>query len=268
MRLFKQFHDNFLGGNFGMGVFRRIATGKRFPISQKLTGGFFHFSFRRLFSKLKEIFRRKPKKHADEITLRFHREIVVKATSDPEPATDNFSNNRIELPAPQPVPESWPASPEPASLPPPTPAALPSPAPEENTSTHALPQLEFTPAPEILRQFVNHARADFVLLSDRNGVPLAYSKSLALPPPSQNDLEMMAKLAAGQMAAARVIAHSINDLEKINSIFQEGERRNLFIGQISQDFNLVTVVDRAVVIGLVSIRLNEAVIELRKILES
>ena len=273
MRPFNQFRDNFLGGNLGMGAFRRIATGKHFPVSQKLTGGFFHFfSLRQLFSKLKKIFRRKSKKSADEITLRFHREIVVKATSDPEPATDNLSNDRIELPAPEslpPSPESaFSPSPEPVSLPAPTPASSPAPAPEENASTHVLPQLEFTPAPEILRHFVSHARADLVLLSDRNGAPLAYSKNPNLPLPSQSDLEMMAKLAAGQMAAARVIAHSINDQEKINSIFQEGEQRNLFVGQISQDFNLVAVVDKGVVIGLVSIRMNEAMTGLRKIMES
>src|SRR5574341_361603 len=265
MPAFNLFRDTFFGGYLGMGVFRRTATGKHFSVSQKLSGGFFRFSFRRLIMKLKEIFRRKSNKHADEITLRFHREIVVKATSsDPEPTIDNISSDRIELPAPQSTPASWPPSSEPGSLTPPMPASLPAPAPDESASTHALPHLEFTPAPEILRHFVSHARTDLALLSDRNGVPLAYSKNSMLPLPSQSDLEMMAKLAAGQMAAARVIAHSINDQEKIHSIFQEGERRNLFIGQISQDFNLVAVVDKAVVIGLVRIRMIEAVAGLRK----
>lgn len=130
-----------------------------------------------------------------------------------------------------------------------------------------LPQLEFTPIPEVLRQLTSHAHANLVLFSDRNGVPLAYSKSQAAPLPPRAEVEMMAKLAAGQIAASREICRTIGEEDRVDCLFHESARRNVFIYQLNTDFILTVVVDNAVTIGLVRIHANAAVQRLRETLE-
>ncbi|MCG3117942.1 MAG: hypothetical protein ALAOOOJD_00067 [bacterium] len=130
-----------------------------------------------------------------------------------------------------------------------------------------LPQLEFTPIPETLRLLTSHTHADLVLFSDRNGIPLAYSKSQAAPLPPRAEVEMMAKLAAGQIAASREICRMIGEGDRVDFIFHEGERRNVFIYQLNTDFILTAVVDLAVVIGLVRIHADAAAHKLREILK-
>jgi predicted regulator of Ras-like GTPase activity (Roadblock/LC7/MglB family) len=106
-----------------------------------------------------------------------------------------------------------------------------------------------------------------VILADRNGAPATHGHKPTAPPPSSADLEMMAKLAAGQIAATQKICGLIGEKGQFNSILQEGEQRNIFINHIIPDFILITLVDKSVVIGKVRIQLNETVQNLRKTLE-
>jgi lipopolysaccharide export system permease protein len=130
----------------------------------------------------------------------------------------------------------------------------------------APPQLEFTPVPKILRHLTQRIRADLALFANCNGVPMAHCKNPATELAPQPDLEMIAKLAAGQMAATREIGRSLGEDRDVASIFQEGERRNLFIYEISPDFILIVVIEKTVVIGMVRIQAQEAVANLRKTL--
>jgi predicted regulator of Ras-like GTPase activity (Roadblock/LC7/MglB family) len=140
--------------------------------------------------------------------------------------------------------------------------AMPKSAPQVSSSP-----LAFTPVPAILNQFTNRIRANLVLLADRNGMPLAHDTMphAKLPPPA--DLEMMAKLAAGQIAATREIARTVEDNGRIDSILQEGASWNSFIYPINEDYNLIAIVEKSVVIGLVRLQANEVVPSLRKALE-
>jgi predicted regulator of Ras-like GTPase activity (Roadblock/LC7/MglB family) len=139
--------------------------------------------------------------------------------------------------------------------------------PSANSSAFSEIQLEFTQVPEILRRFVQHAHADLVILADRNGAPATHGHKPTAPPPSSAVLEMMSKLAAGQIAATQQICGLIGEDGQFDSILQEGEKRNIFINHVVPDFILITLVDKSVVIGKVRLQLNETVQNLRKTLE-
>jgi len=213
-------------------------------ISLGLQKWFSRFSWRNLFEK----FRRR-KEEAAEPAPRFGQPEMIET----KPKASNFPF-ADEKPA---VVDDLPAS-KPASTKPPKPVASPT--------SFSLPQLELTPVPEILRHLTNRVRADLVQLADRNGVPLAYCKNAPSQPLYRDDLEMIAKLAAGQIASGHYLAENIGEAGLLNSIFQEGERRNVFISQISAEFILIALVDKSVVIGLVRIHADEALASLRKIL--
>jgi lipopolysaccharide export system permease protein len=242
---------NFLIGGFGFSVFRRIAAGKLAPRSLRVESWFSRFSFRNLFGK----FRRRRKNH-DEALYRLHRyepvEMETRRLVWGSEGEDNNNNNDVAvLPTMRPI-ESRPVARE----------AMPKSAPTVTSSP-----LAFTPVAEILNQFTHRIRANLVLLADRNGMPLAHDTMphAKMPPPA--DLEMMAKLAAGQIAATREIARTVEDDGRIGSILQEGASWNSFIYPINEDYNLIAVVEKSVVIGLVRVQANEVVPNLRKVLE-
>jgi lipopolysaccharide export system permease protein len=250
---------NFLTGGFGFSVFRRTATGKFTPRSLRVESWFGRFSLRNLFGK----FRRRRKNH-DEALYRLTRYDPVEMETrklvwgsedeDNNSAREDNNNDVAVLPTMRPT-ESRPAAPVAHE-------AMAMSAPPVSSSP-----LAYTPVAEILNQFTNRIRANLVLLADRNGMPLAHDNMphVQLPPPA--DLEMMAKLAAGQIAATREIARTVEDDGHIDSILQEGASWNSFIYPINEDYNLIAIVEKSVVIGLVRLQANEVVPSLRKVLE-
>jgi predicted regulator of Ras-like GTPase activity (Roadblock/LC7/MglB family) len=232
-------------------VFRRMATGKFAPRSLRVQSWFSRFSLRKLFG----IFRRR-RKNYDESLYRLTRYEPVEMETQRLVwgSEDEDNNNDVAvLPTMRPN-ESHLAADE----------TIPKSAPTVPSSP-----LAFTPVAEILSQFTNRIRANLVLLADRNGIPLAHDTMPHEKLPPAADLEMMAKLAAGQIAATREIARSIDaDADGcIDSILQEGASRNSFIYPIGEDYILIVVVDKSVVIGLVRLQAKEIVPSLRKVLE-
>jgi predicted regulator of Ras-like GTPase activity (Roadblock/LC7/MglB family) len=250
---------NFLAGGFGFSFFRRIATGKFAPRALRVESWFSRFSFRNLFG----IFRRRRKNH-DEALYRLTRYEPVemetrKLVWGSEGEDNNFegednNNDAAVLPTMRPN-ESQPAAYQ----------AMPKSAAPVSSSSSS--PLAFTPVAEILNQFTNRIRANLVLLADRNGIPLAHDKMPHVKLPLPADLEMMAKLAAGQIATTREIARTVEDDGRIDSILQEGASWNSFIYPINDDYNLIAIVEKSVVIGLVRLQANEVVPSLRKVLE-
>jgi predicted regulator of Ras-like GTPase activity (Roadblock/LC7/MglB family) len=241
---------NFLNGGFGFSAFRRIATGKFAPRPLRVESWFSRFSLRNLFG----IFRRR-RKTRDESLERLNRyaplNIETRTLVWDSEGEDN-NNDMAVLPTMRPN------------------ESLQSVAHEETSkraSAFSSSSLAFTPVAEILNQFTNRIRANLVLLADRNGMPLAHDNMphVKLPPPA--DLEMMAKLAAGQIATTREIARTVKDDGRIDSILQEGVSWNSFIYPINEDYNLIAIVEKSVVIGLVRLQANEVVPNLRKVLE-
>jgi lipopolysaccharide export system permease protein len=229
---------NFFIGSLGLVVFHRIAAGKPAPIPFWLS----RFTLPDLIQKF-----RRPQRRIDHRPALRQRE-----HGETEPEAPKFFKKE-EMPVKLDSPASQPAV-----------------VKSRLTASRAVlspPQLEFTPVPEILRHFADRTRADLVLLADRNGIPLAHIQPPKWPSAPRADLEMIAKLASGQVAATEQIAQTVGECDQFGFIFQEGGQRNVFICQVSPDLILIAVVDKAIVIGWVRIQANEAVMSLRKILE-
>jgi lipopolysaccharide export system permease protein len=246
---------NFLVGGFGLSVFRRMATGKFAPPRLAGQSWFSRFSLRRLLG----IFRRR-RQAQDESAYRINRYQPVSLETRTlvwgSEEEEDHNNAVVTLPLPG---DSEDGNRFTARGAPPEPSA-----PRLSSS-----QLAHTPVAEILRQFTDRCRASLVLLADRNGIPLAHEKlpKAKLPRLLEADLEMIAKLAAGQIAATREIVRTIGDEGRVDSILQEGAELNTFIYPIGEDNILITLADKAVVIGLVRLHAKATVESLRKVLE-
>jgi predicted regulator of Ras-like GTPase activity (Roadblock/LC7/MglB family) len=235
---------NFIVGSFGIFVFSRVALGRMIPMSLRLP-----HSWRRLsFESLKKEFQREQKERLEKAWQWLQPQTVGAAQEIPVQIFGKKESADAELHVPEP--------------------ALPrNPVPSPLSSTASLPQLEFTPIPEVLRNFTKSARADLILLANSNGEPLAFCETPTSLPRPPADLEMIAKLAASQMSTAQIAGQNLDEQEAYTCIFHEGARYNLFIYQISRDFILTALVEKTVALGVVRLHANETVSNLRKFLE-
>jgi len=120
----------------------------------------------------------------------------------------------------------------------------------------------FNQVNEILRELVASTRSDFALFCDANGNPITHHGKQHVV-----NLSGLAALAAGNFAATSEMARVIGEKEGFKFIFQEGERRNLYLCNVGFNFLLAIIFDKAVALGLVRIFTNKAVESLKGVLE-
>lgn len=121
----------------------------------------------------------------------------------------------------------------------------------------------FNKIADVMRELVVSTRSDFAMFCDVNGNPIThFGKNITL------ELSGLAALAAGDFAATREIARVIGEKEGFKFIFQEGERRNIYLCNVGFNFLLVIIFDKAVALGLIRIFANKTVENLKQVLES
>jgi predicted regulator of Ras-like GTPase activity (Roadblock/LC7/MglB family) len=134
---------------------------------------------------------------------------------------------------------------------------------ERTTQQFMLSTATFNKINDCLRELVGSTRSDFAMFCDVNGTPITHQgKNLTL------ELSGLAALAAGDFAATREIARVIGEKEGFKFIFQEGERRNIYLCNVGFNFLLAIIFDKAVALGLIRIFANKAVESLKQILEN
>lgn len=239
---------NFLTGGCGLYIFVRIAQGRTAPQVWRWP----LWRHRLAFESLKQRLRWKKEEKVEIFWPRPQLPVGAAATEVPAPIIETTKPVDAEVPGPE---REVVSSPEPLLAPLP---AIPS----------ALPEFEFTPIPEILRRFADRVRADLVLLANGKGVPAACCQRPTSPAQTRAELELIAKLAASQMAALQNLGPTLDEAGAFTCIFQESARYHLFIYQIHEDFILTALIEKSVVLGLVRIHANEAVVQLRKILSA
>jgi predicted regulator of Ras-like GTPase activity (Roadblock/LC7/MglB family) len=120
----------------------------------------------------------------------------------------------------------------------------------------------FNQVGEILRELVTSTRSEFALFCDANGNPITHhGKQHAV------NLSGLSALAAGNFAATLEMARVIGEKEGFKFIFQEGERRNLYLCNVGFNFLLAIIFDKAVALGLVRIFANKTVENLKAVLD-
>jgi len=133
---------------------------------------------------------------------------------------------------------------------------------EKSAQQFMLSTETFNQVNDILRDLVTSTRSDFALFCDANGNPITHhGKQHAV------NLSGLSALAAGNFAATREMARVIGEKEGFRFIFQEGDRRNLYLCNVGFNFLLAIIFDKAVALGLVRIFANKTVESLKGVLD-
>lgn len=133
---------------------------------------------------------------------------------------------------------------------------------EKSAEQFMLSTETFNQVNEILRELVTSTRSDFALFCDANGNPITHHGKQHVV-----NLSGLSALAAGNFAATSEMARVVGEKEGFKFIFQEGERRNLFLCNVGFNFLLAIIFDKAVALGLVRIFANKAVESLKQVLD-
>ncbi len=133
---------------------------------------------------------------------------------------------------------------------------------EKSTEQFMLSTETFNQVNEILRELVTSTRSDFALFCDANGNPITHHGKQHVV-----NLSGLSALAAGNFAATSEMARVVGEKDGFKFIFQEGERRNLFLCNVGFNFLLAIIFDKAVALGLVRIFANKAVESLKQVLD-
>jgi predicted regulator of Ras-like GTPase activity (Roadblock/LC7/MglB family) len=133
---------------------------------------------------------------------------------------------------------------------------------EKSTDQFMLSTETFNKVNEILQELVTSTRSDFALFCDANGNPITHHGKQHVV-----NLSGLSALAAGNFAATAEMARVIGEKEGFKFIFQEGERRNFYLCNVSFNFLLAIIFDKAVALGLVRIFANKAVENLKSVLD-
>ncbi|RIK68708.1 hypothetical protein DCC62_24150 [candidate division KSB1 bacterium] len=80
------------------------------------------------------------------------------------------------------------------------------------------------------------------------------------------DLGGFAALTAGNFSAMREMANVIGEKDGFKFVFQEGERRNIYLCNVGFNFLLTIIFEKTVALGLVRIFANKAVENLKQVL--
>ncbi|MCG3120946.1 MAG: hypothetical protein ALAOOOJD_03867 [bacterium] len=120
----------------------------------------------------------------------------------------------------------------------------------------------FNQVNDILRDLVTSTRSDFALFCDANGNPITHHGKQHVV-----NLSGLSALAAGNFAATAEMARVIGEKEGFKFIFQEGDRRNLYLCNVGFNFLLAIIFDKAVALGLVRIFANKTVENLKGVLD-
>lgn len=133
---------------------------------------------------------------------------------------------------------------------------------EKSTEQFMLSTETFNLVNEILRELVTSTRSDFALFCDSNGNPITHHGKQHVV-----NLSGLSALAAGNFAATSEMARVVGEKDGFKFIFQEGERRNLFLCNVGFNFLLAIIFDKMVALGLVRIFANKAVESLKQVLD-
>lgn len=133
---------------------------------------------------------------------------------------------------------------------------------EKSAEQFMLSTETFNQVNEILRDLVTSTRSDFALFCDANGNPITHHGKQHVV-----NLSGLSALAAGNFAATAEMARVIGEKEGFKFIFQEGDRRNLYLCNVGFNFLLAIIFDKAVALGLVRIFANKTVENLKGVLD-
>lgn len=122
---------------------------------------------------------------------------------------------------------------------------------------------QFDEITKVLSELAAKTKASTILLADISG-------QLITQRGNTDDINtaILSALAASDFAATSEMAKLVGEDAKFKLLFHEGEKRNVYLSNVGENFFLVVVFDVSVTLGLVRIYTKKAIQSLMRVFES
>lgn len=121
---------------------------------------------------------------------------------------------------------------------------------------------QFDEITKVLSELAAKTKASTILLADISGQLITQRGNI-----EEMNTAILSALAASDFAATSEMAKLVGEDAKFKLLFHEGEKRNVYLSNIGDNFFLVVVFDVSVTLGLVRIYTKKAIQSLLKIFE-
>jgi predicted regulator of Ras-like GTPase activity (Roadblock/LC7/MglB family) len=122
---------------------------------------------------------------------------------------------------------------------------------------------QFDEITKILSELAAKTKASTILLADISGQLITQRGTT-----EDINTAILSALAASDFAATSEMAKLVGEEAKFKLLFHEGEKRNVYLSNIGDNFFLVVVFDVSVTLGLVRIYTKKAIQNLSNVFES
>jgi predicted regulator of Ras-like GTPase activity (Roadblock/LC7/MglB family) len=122
---------------------------------------------------------------------------------------------------------------------------------------------QFDEITKILSELAAKTKASTILLADISGQLITQRGTT-----EDINTAILSALAASDFAATSEMAKLVGEEAKFKLLFHEGEKRNVYLSNIGDNFFLVVVFDVSVTLGLVRIYTKKAIQNLSSVFES
>lgn len=115
---------------------------------------------------------------------------------------------------------------------------------------------------KVLSELATKTKASAILFADMSGQLISQRGKT-----EEMNTTVLSALAASDFAATSEMAKLVGEEAKFKLLFHEGERRNVYLSNVGDDFFLVVVFDVSVTLGLIRIYTKKAIEDLSTALE-
>lgn len=122
---------------------------------------------------------------------------------------------------------------------------------------------QFDQITKVLSELAAKTKASTILLADISGQLITQRGNT-----DDINTQILSALAASDFAATSEMAKLVGEDAKFKLLFHEGERRNVYLSNVGDNFFLVVVFDVSVTLGLVRIYTKKAIQNLLNVFES
>ncbi len=115
---------------------------------------------------------------------------------------------------------------------------------------------------KVLSELAAKTKASAILFADMSGQLISQRGNV-----EEMNTTVLSALAASDFAATSEMAKLVGEEAKFKLLFHEGEKRNVYLSNVGDDFFLVVVFDVSVTLGLIRIYTKKAIEDLTTALE-
>lgn len=115
---------------------------------------------------------------------------------------------------------------------------------------------------KVLSELAIKTKASAILFADMSGQLISQRGKT-----DEMNTTVLSALAASDFAATSEMAKLVGEEAKFKLLFHEGEKRNVYLSNVGEEFFLVVVFDVSVTLGLIRIYTKKAIEDLNKALE-